>query len=325
MVAFLPIPGGHIKLAERFVDPAFSFTMGWNYWSVYTAFLSTHLSYLLLWHRYNWVIVLPAELSAASVLIGFWNKEINPAVWITICMIVVVVINLLGAGKLLNLGGTTSAHFINPQVHTERLNLSLREFFIANTTHRRCPRQNANAWLWHLNLQLYQSHHHYGSYHSGHCARPWWYVARFQHFLRLLIIIEQAVLTMIDLDSASGNTLVPSYSSMALQDPRDDSWASGLSWRRPPSHTLEPRLLLYVHLTGKRLMNVLMFFLDRSLLAKQRTQDVTFRKQSSESTSVSPTNTARVSYVLIALCSTRYSPFLHPWYHRHWSLGSFQR
>lgn len=34
MVAFLPVPGGHIKLAERFVDPALSFTMGWNYWFV---------------------------------------------------------------------------------------------------------------------------------------------------------------------------------------------------------------------------------------------------------------------------------------------------
>ena len=55
MVAFLPIPGGHIKLAERFVDPAFSFTMGWNYW-------------------YNWTIVLPAELSAASVLMSFWES-----------------------------------------------------------------------------------------------------------------------------------------------------------------------------------------------------------------------------------------------------------
>jgi len=31
MIAYLPIPGGHIKLAERFVDPE-SFTMGWNYW-----------------------------------------------------------------------------------------------------------------------------------------------------------------------------------------------------------------------------------------------------------------------------------------------------
>ena len=55
MIAYLPLPGGHIKLAERFVDPAFSFTMGWNYW-------------------YNWVIILPAELSAAAVLINFWNQ-----------------------------------------------------------------------------------------------------------------------------------------------------------------------------------------------------------------------------------------------------------
>ncbi|KAJ7141220.1 amino acid permease/ SLC12A domain-containing protein [Mycena epipterygia] len=79
MVAYLPIPGGHIKLAERFVDPAFSFTMGWNYW-------------------YNWIMTLPAELSAASVLINFWNESVNNAVWITIIMIVVIGINLCGAG-----------------------------------------------------------------------------------------------------------------------------------------------------------------------------------------------------------------------------------
>jgi hypothetical protein len=54
----------------------------------------------ILCRRYNWSIILPAELSAASVLIGFWNKEINPAVWITVCMIVVLAINLLGAGEL---------------------------------------------------------------------------------------------------------------------------------------------------------------------------------------------------------------------------------
>lgn len=79
MVAYLPIAGGHIKLAERFVNPAFSFTMGWNYW-------------------YNWVIILPAELSAASVLIGFWDQKTNPAVWISVCLVVVVFINMLGSG-----------------------------------------------------------------------------------------------------------------------------------------------------------------------------------------------------------------------------------
>lgn len=31
MVAYLPVPGGHITLAERFVNPAWSFTLGWNY------------------------------------------------------------------------------------------------------------------------------------------------------------------------------------------------------------------------------------------------------------------------------------------------------
>lgn len=79
MVAYLPIQGGHIKLADRFVDPAFSFTLGWNYW-------------------YNWVIILPAELSAAAVLINYWNKAINNAAWISICLIVVFAINFAGAG-----------------------------------------------------------------------------------------------------------------------------------------------------------------------------------------------------------------------------------
>jgi yeast amino acid transporter len=57
------------------------------------------ISFLL---RYNWSIVLPAELSAAAVLIGYWigPYEVNPAVWITVCMVIVVLINVLGAGKL---------------------------------------------------------------------------------------------------------------------------------------------------------------------------------------------------------------------------------
>ena len=31
MVSYLPLPGGHITMAERFVDPAWSFTLGWSY------------------------------------------------------------------------------------------------------------------------------------------------------------------------------------------------------------------------------------------------------------------------------------------------------
>ncbi|KZT68767.1 hypothetical protein DAEQUDRAFT_727412 [Daedalea quercina L-15889] len=79
MIAYLPLPGGHITLAERFVDPALSFAMGWNYW-------------------YNWTIGLPGELSAAAVLIDLWDDTINQAAWISIFLVVVIAINLLGAG-----------------------------------------------------------------------------------------------------------------------------------------------------------------------------------------------------------------------------------
>ncbi|KAI5477899.1 amino acid transmembrane transporter [Pseudohyphozyma bogoriensis] len=72
------VSGGFITLGQRFVDPAFSFLQGWLYW-------------------YNWVVTLPAELSAAAVLIGYWNDTVNPAVWITVCLVVAVGINLGGA------------------------------------------------------------------------------------------------------------------------------------------------------------------------------------------------------------------------------------
>ncbi|KAH9839004.1 amino acid permease [Rhodofomes roseus] len=79
MAAFLPVPGGHITYAERFVDPAWSFALGWLYW-------------------YNWTIVLPAEMSAAAVLIGYWNTAVNPAAWITMCLVIVIFLNMFGAG-----------------------------------------------------------------------------------------------------------------------------------------------------------------------------------------------------------------------------------
>ncbi|KAG0140635.1 hypothetical protein CROQUDRAFT_664942 [Cronartium quercuum f. sp. fusiforme G11] len=78
MIAHLPIAGGHVTLARRFVDPSLSFTMGWNYW-------------------YNWAIVLPAEISASAVLVNFWTRSVNNAVWITIFLLIVTAINMGGA------------------------------------------------------------------------------------------------------------------------------------------------------------------------------------------------------------------------------------
>ena len=47
--------------------------------------------------------MLPAEISAASVLISFWNETINGAVWVTVGVVVVVGINLMGAGERFHL------------------------------------------------------------------------------------------------------------------------------------------------------------------------------------------------------------------------------
>lgn len=44
MIAFLPIPGGQIALAGRFVDSAWAFTLGWNYCKHIVYFLIYPLS-----------------------------------------------------------------------------------------------------------------------------------------------------------------------------------------------------------------------------------------------------------------------------------------
>ncbi|KAH8107634.1 amino acid permease [Cristinia sonorae] len=79
MVAYLPLPGGHITMAERFVEPAMSFAMGWNYW-------------------YVWTIILPAELAAGAVLVNYWTKVVPNAAWIAIFLVGILAVNLLGAG-----------------------------------------------------------------------------------------------------------------------------------------------------------------------------------------------------------------------------------
>ena len=77
ILSYLPVPGGHIKLSGRFVSPAMSFAMGYNY-------------------IFNWLIVLPAELTAAAVLCSYWS-DASPAIFISACLVIVLLINLLGA------------------------------------------------------------------------------------------------------------------------------------------------------------------------------------------------------------------------------------
>ena len=88
MVSQFPIPGGQFALAGRFVSPELGFAMGWLYW-------------------YNYIIVLPAELSAAAVLVSYWTPAgvedstctsgiCNNAMWVGLMLIVVYAVNFAG-------------------------------------------------------------------------------------------------------------------------------------------------------------------------------------------------------------------------------------
>ncbi|KAJ4401143.1 hypothetical protein N0V91_008165 [Didymella pomorum] len=77
MSAFMPVTGGFVRHATRFVQPALGTATGWNFW-------------------YTMAITAPAELSAAATLINFWDNDINPAVWYSVFIVVIVVINFCG-------------------------------------------------------------------------------------------------------------------------------------------------------------------------------------------------------------------------------------
>ncbi|KAI8614937.1 amino acid permease/ SLC12A domain-containing protein [Chytriomyces sp. MP71] len=63
MATYLPIEGAFSALPSRFVNKSFGFASGWNY-------------YL------NWVLTLPAELSAVAGLMSWWVPQSKVASWI---------------------------------------------------------------------------------------------------------------------------------------------------------------------------------------------------------------------------------------------------
>ena len=58
----------------RFFSKSMGFALGWMYWYIFT-------------------ITVPAEITAASLVVQYWNPPVNVAVWITIFMIVIIALN----------------------------------------------------------------------------------------------------------------------------------------------------------------------------------------------------------------------------------------
>lgn len=74
-----PVSGGFYTYSSRFISPAWGFAMGWNY-------------------VFQWLIVLPLELTVAGITVRFWEGKIitNTALWITIFFLAIVLINVFG-------------------------------------------------------------------------------------------------------------------------------------------------------------------------------------------------------------------------------------
>ncbi|KAJ3568280.1 hypothetical protein NP233_g5815 [Leucocoprinus birnbaumii] len=79
MTCWAPISGTFPHFAGRWVDPAMGFAVGWNYF-------------------YGNAITIPTEISAATVLLTFWDLNTkHAAIYIAVIWLVTLTINIFGA------------------------------------------------------------------------------------------------------------------------------------------------------------------------------------------------------------------------------------
>ncbi|KAF7554913.1 hypothetical protein G7Z17_g2531 [Cylindrodendrum hubeiense] len=77
MATLFPLTGAFNEFAGRFVDPALSFALGWNYW-------------------YMWGTILANEYNGAALILSFWTDKVPNYGWILICWVFFMGTSLLG-------------------------------------------------------------------------------------------------------------------------------------------------------------------------------------------------------------------------------------
>lgn len=76
MATLLPTSGSFATYAAKFVDPALGFSIGWNYW-------------------FSWAVTIPAELSAAALVMKYWFPHTPSIVWSSIFLAILFTLNIL--------------------------------------------------------------------------------------------------------------------------------------------------------------------------------------------------------------------------------------
>ena len=62
MASYLPVSGSFASFADRYVDKAFGFAMGWNYW-------------------FNSAITVAVEAATVGVIMQFWLPHVPTWIW----------------------------------------------------------------------------------------------------------------------------------------------------------------------------------------------------------------------------------------------------
>ncbi|MFE4131284.1 amino acid permease [Peribacillus sp. YIM B13482] len=76
MATYMPVSGSFSTYATRFVDPAFGFALGWNYW-------------------FNWAVTLAVEIAAAAIIMKFWFPDVPSLIWSALFLGIVFTLNAL--------------------------------------------------------------------------------------------------------------------------------------------------------------------------------------------------------------------------------------
>lgn len=77
LAVLYPVNGAFFSYACRFIDESWGFTVGWQY-------------------AFGWLVVLPFELTAASITIEFWRDDIPVAAWVAVFLVFLIVIQFFG-------------------------------------------------------------------------------------------------------------------------------------------------------------------------------------------------------------------------------------
>lgn len=80
LATYMPDSGSFSTYASRFVDPAFGFALGWNFW-------------------FNWAVTIASELAAATLIIKYWFPDSNSFRWSFLFLSLIFLFNYISVAS----------------------------------------------------------------------------------------------------------------------------------------------------------------------------------------------------------------------------------